>query len=110
MAIEVKQQRPGSVHLAIDGDITIYNVAELRQALSAYLDTVKEIQLDLAGVAEIDGAGVQLLMFLKQEALAKGGELSLARHSEAVVEVLELLNLSTHFGDPIVISADWKSL
>ncbi|WNB77848.1 STAS domain-containing protein [Methylomonas koyamae] len=110
MAIEVKQQRPDSVHLAIDGDITIYNVAELRQALSAYLDAVKEIQLDLAGVAEIDGAGVQLLMFLKQEALAKGGELSLARHSEAVVEVLELLNLSTHFGDPIVISADWKSL
>ncbi|MCQ8179900.1 STAS domain-containing protein [Methylomonas sp. SURF-1] len=110
MAIEVKQQQPDSVHLVIDGEVSIYNVSELKQALSNYLDTVKEMQIDLAGVAEIDGAGVQLLMFLKQEAAAKRVELSLARHSEAVVEVLELLNLSTHFGDPIVISADWKSL
>ena len=68
-----------------------------------------ELNINLAGVSEIDSAGLQILLFLKQEATAKNSILILSHHSEAVVEVLTLLNLTAHFGDPIVISADWKS-
>ena len=89
--------------------MTIYSVLEQKQELLKYLKTAKEVQIDLADVTEIDGAGLQLLMFLKQEALAAGIKLSLSQHSKAVVEVFELLHLSNHFGDPIVISADWRT-
>ncbi|CAD6880178.1 STAS domain protein [Methylomonas albis] len=109
MAIELKQQKKGVTHLAIQGELTIYSVLEHKEALFPYLSSAKEIQIDLADVTEIDSAGLQLLMFLKQEAVSRGITFSLSQHSEAVVEVLELLNLSKHFGDPIVISADWKS-
>jgi anti-anti-sigma factor len=109
LAIELKQQKKGVTHLAIQGELTIYSVLEHKQALSHYLSSAKDIQIDLAAVTEIDSAGLQLLMFLKQEALSRDIAFSLCQHSEAVVEVLELLNLSKHFGDPIVISADWKS-
>lgn len=109
MAVEVTQQKKGVLQLAIQDEMTIYTAQEQKQQLFGYLKSAKELQLDLGGVTEIDCAGVQLLMFLKQEAVSRNHKLSLTAHSKMVVEVLELLNLSKHFGDPIVISADWKS-
>lgn len=108
MAIEVKQQKKGVTHLAIRGEMSIYNALEYKQALLNFLKTSNELQIDLSGVAEIDSAGVQILLFLKREAVQLGIKFGLVQHSQAVVEVLELLNLSKHFGDPIVISADWR--
>lgn len=89
--------------------MTIYGVLEQKRQLLAYLASAKELQIDLGGVTEIDSAGLQLLLFIKQEAARLGSQLTLTQHSRAVVDALELLNLSHHFGDPIVISADWKS-
>jgi len=109
VTIEVTQQKKGVTHLAIQDEMTIYNALEQKQHLSPHLQTAQEVQIDLSAVGEIDSAGVQLLMFLKREAINHGVKLSLVQHSKAVVEVLELLNLSKHFGDPVMISADWKS-
>lgn len=109
MAIDVKQQKKGSIHLAVRDEMTIYSVREQKRRLFDYLKSAKELQIDLGEVTEIDGAGVQLLMFLKQEAAHRNIKFSLTQHSRTVVEVLEMLNLSKHFGDPIVISADWTS-
>ncbi len=109
MAIEVKQRQQGITQLAIQDEMTVYTARAHKQTLIQHLNTAKELQIDLGGVGEIDSAGVQLLMFLKREAAERGVKLSLNRHSQAVVEVVELLNLSKHFGDPIVITADWKN-
>lgn len=107
--IEIKQQKTGAIHLAVQDEMTIYTVLEQKRQIEGHLKSAKEVQIDLAGVTEIDSAGVQLLMFLKREAVDQGVQFCLVQHSQAVVEVLELLNLSKHFGDPIVLSADWKS-
>ena len=109
MAIEVKQQKKGVTHLTVQDEMTIYNALEHKQAFVKFLASCKELQIDLSGVGEIDSAGVQVLLFLKKEAARHEIKLSLVQHSQAVVDVLELLNLSKHFGDPIVISADWSS-
>lgn len=109
MAIEVKLRKKGVTHLAVQDEITVYTVQDQKQQLFDYLKSAEELQIDLGGVTDIDCAGVQLLMFLKQEAVSRHIKLSLTAHSQVVVEVLELLNLTKHFGDPIVISADWKS-
>lgn len=109
MAIDVIKKQKGAIQLAIRDEMTIYTVLEQKQQLAEYVKSARQIQVDLAGVTEIDSAGLQLLMFIKQESTRQGNQFSLVRHSEAVVEVLELLDLVTHFGDPIVISADWKS-
>lgn len=109
MAIELKTPKKGVIHLAIRDEMSIYTVREQQKQLAAYLKSAQEVQIDLGGVTEIDSAGVQLLMYLKREADSHRVKLSLTQHSEPVVEALELLNLSKHFGDPIVISADWKS-
>jgi len=109
LAIELKQQTDTSTVLAASDELTIYTVLEQKQQFFEFLKSGKELQIDLAGVKEIDSAGIQLLMLLKQEADLRNIKLSLIQHSKAIVDVFELLNLSKHFGDPIVFSADWKS-
>jgi len=62
------------------------------------------IDIDLQNITEIDTAGVQVLLAIKREAAATGKYLSMAMHSEPVVEVFELMNIAHEFGDPIVLS------
>lgn len=109
MAIDLKQQKQGFVHLAVQDEMTIYTAQQHKQALFEHLCSARQLQIELAGVSEIDSAGVQVLMFLKQEAINRDIKLSLTQHSQAVIEAFELLNLGTFFGDPMVIPAERKS-
>ncbi len=87
----------------------IYNAESLKETLLGYCHSgTQELQLDLSAVTEIDSAGLQLLLLLKAEAQKRVFTLRLLRHSEAVIEVFELLKLGTYFGDPIVFPANWK--
>jgi anti-sigma B factor antagonist len=91
--------------LRIDGEMTIYRAAELKGVLLQALRAPRPLEIDLAEVTDIDSAGVQLLMMAKQAARAQGTELRLVRHSPAVLDVFELLDLAGHFGDPLLEGA-----
>jgi anti-sigma B factor antagonist len=93
----------------IDGEMTIYTAAEHKSQLLDHLDDCEELELDLSGVGEMDSAGLQILLVLKREMEKAGHSLRLTNHSQAVFEVLELLKMQAHFGDPVVIPADWKT-
>ncbi|WP_341326031.1 STAS domain-containing protein [Methylotuvimicrobium sp. KM2] len=108
MAIQVSEKN-GITIIAIQDDMTIYTASEQKAQLSKYLHSGSELQINLAGVSEMDSAGLQLLLWLKQEAGRNSINLGLVKHSQAVVEVLELLNLTGHFGDPVIISANWNA-
>ena len=86
----------------IDGELTIYRAAELRDTLKTVLASVPdghELEVDLSAVTEMDSAGVQLLMAVKKTARASGRDLRITRRSPAVEEVLETLRLVVHFAD-----------
>ena len=89
--------------LHLSGEMTIYQAGEQRLALLSALAAGGALAIDLAGVTDIDTAGVQVLMMAKKAALASGQQLQLVAHSPAVLEVFELLRLSAFFGDPMVI-------
>jgi anti-anti-sigma factor len=93
----------GEPALRLEGDLTIYNVAEARSRLSAALDEGPALRLNLSAVEELDSAGVQLLVWLKQEARHRSRSLALFAHSPAVLEVFDLLQVASLFGDPILI-------
>ncbi|MGA2082991.1 MAG: STAS domain-containing protein [Holophaga sp.] len=94
----------GEPSFSLEGDLTIYTVLEARDRLGAALDRQPALQLNLSRVAELDTAGVQLLVWLKQEAHRRGKALALYAHSPAVVEVFDLLQVAGLFGDPILIA------
>jgi anti-sigma B factor antagonist len=85
---------------SIDGELTIYRAAELRATLQAALQaaqtTGSDLALNLAGVSEMDSAGVQLLLAAQKSLQARSRHLHLDTPSEAVLEVLGFLNLSDH--------------
>jgi anti-sigma B factor antagonist len=91
--------------LSIDGEMTIYRAAELRESLSAALAAGNDLELNLSAVTELDSAGVQLLMAAKKTARESQHELRLVGHSPAVLEVFETLDLAGHFGDALLIPA-----
>jgi anti-sigma B factor antagonist len=104
MATRKKAAAKPAVHtLAIEGELTIYRAAELKPVLLAAVQREPVVEVDLSQVSEFDSAGLQILMLAKREAGAAGRELRLVRHSPAVVDVLQLLDLAAYFGDPLVV-------
>lgn len=89
--------------LAIEGELTIYRAAELRETLLAALAASPDVDLtlDLSGVTEFDSAGVQLLMAASKSAQARGRALRLVRHSPSVLDGFRVLDLAGQFGDPL---------
>ena len=85
--------------LRIEGEFTIYRAMELKAVL--FVDP-PVTAIDLSGVTELDSSGLQLLMLAKKTALAQGRALTLVGHSEAVIDVFELLDVASYFGDPLV--------
>ncbi len=86
-------------------DMTIYNAAVQKQMLLEALAECDELDLDLSQVAEMDTAGFQVLLLAKREALKAGKAVNLSAHSKAVTELLDLYNMASYFGDPMVIPA-----
>ena len=94
-----------STCLAIDEDMTIYQAQAQKDQLLAALAETERLELDLSGVAEMDTAGLQLLILVTREATQHGKELTISGHSPTVQQILDFCNLVGVFGDPMVISA-----
>lgn len=92
-------------HIAIKENMTIYTASEQKLLLLEALVNCQELDLDLSQVGEMDTAGFQLLLLTKREALKADKTVRLKAHSKAVTEVLELYNMASYFGDPLVLPA-----
>lgn len=80
--------------LMLTGELTIYTVGETLAQLRAQLAEQPIRALDLSEVTELDGAGLQVLLWLCDTAQARGQPLRVVAHSAAVAEVLNLLQLN----------------
>lgn len=88
----------------IAGELTIYTAANEKQALQEALDSTEELEVNLSQVSEMDSAGLQVLIVLKQEAARRKKKLHYSMHSKAVLEILEMSNMTASFGDQIVLT------
>lgn len=96
---------PRVTRIDITGELSIFTASALREQFLDALDTASELEIDLSGVSEIDSAGIQLMVAAKKEAMSREKSLRFTGHSPAVYEVLELFELSGHFGDPLLIQS-----
>ncbi|MTW14434.1 STAS domain-containing protein [Pseudoduganella eburnea] len=79
--------------LFIEGDLTIRRVQEMKDVLLARLAQSQALEVDLAGVTDIDTAGVQLLLMARRAAQASGKDLRLSAYSPAVAALFGLLRI-----------------
>ncbi len=90
--------------LMADGAFTIFEAAELKTELLAALQVDNDpLEIDLSDVQEVDSSGMQLLVMLKQEAARRNKRLIYSHHSPALISVIELLQLGSYLGDPLLI-------
>lgn len=90
--------------LALEGELTIYNAVDLKEGLLKYLRSSSQLEIDLSHVNELDTAGLQVLACAKKDAANNAIPFSLVNHSQSVIEVLDLYNMASYFGDPVLIS------
>ncbi|ACE85305.1 STAS domain-containing protein [Cellvibrio japonicus] len=84
--------------LVFDGELTIYTVSQLKDALFAEPEVSSaKVALDLQSVSELDTAGVQLLLFIRQFFSAVAKEVVLAKTNELVDAVFSTLDIHSHF-------------
>ncbi len=99
MTPSLEEVSSGCWLLALQGPLTIYEVNEIQQALKP-LHSPSSLTVDLANVDEIDTAGLQLLIALRQWL---GEHLHLTRHSAATIDMIDLFQVARFFGDDIVL-------
>lgn len=90
--------------IAITEDLTIYNALEIKQRLLDALEQHSALELDLSHVAEIDTAGLQLLLLTRREANAKNKTMAICAMSNNVRQTVDFCNLANYLGDLGVIS------
>lgn len=101
MTAYLEEISTGHWKLSLNGPLTIYEVNEIQQSLQSIESTVIDsITVDLVDVNEIDTAGIQLLIALRNWL---GKHLHLIRHSSVVIEIIDLFQLASFFGDDIVL-------
>jgi anti-sigma B factor antagonist len=80
--------------LTLAGEATIYNAKDLQEQLHAAVRKRRSLRtVDLSQITELDTAGVQLLLGLKEWGQREQRPLTFKGPSAAVREVLELLQI-----------------
>lgn len=102
MALQTVSSSGGRCCLVIDGEMTIYSVAGLKEGITALTPSCSELEIDLSGVTEMDTAGLQLMLMAKR---IDGRSVRFVKHSEVVLLFLEASNLAGALGDPLIIPA-----
>lgn len=89
--------------LTIDEDLTIYTIESLKQDIGEEIPLHKKFALDLSDIEEIDSAGVQLLLALKNELMQQQKELVLSAISGPVDKLLTSYGIKEQFnrGDTV---------
>ena len=99
-------QQDGRGSIVLEGELTIHHALDMQQALLSVLAPGEPIEISLAGVTEMDTAGAQLLLMIKQKAEGLGLALRLKDHSSAVRTVVDTMQLAGTLGDPMLIPGE----
>ena len=105
MKIKCNKNGDGS-QIGIEGELSIYHVAEAKEQLLALVEQAQQLDFDLSRVSEVDSAGLQLLILLKREASERGNEMRIVGHSQPLVDLIQLFDLAAYFGDPVLLTEE----
>lgn len=84
-------------------NMTIYEAMEIQALFSTTLAKYDQIEVDLSDVSEIDSAGLQLMVALKNDASKQKKIMAFTAHSREVISFLDLFNMTQFFGDPVIL-------
>jgi anti-sigma B factor antagonist len=84
---------PDARRLDLEGEVTIATAAETHQQILALLASGPDLEIGLSGVTELDTAGLQVLLFARQEADRREVSLAFGAPSPAAEDVMAIAGL-----------------
>ena len=94
---EDSRRKTDSCLLDASADMTIYYAADNLTEIKGYYSQFNHLELNLSAVEEIDSSGIQILLSLVQNAKKDGKQVVLSQISDPVIEIMDLLNIRSHF-------------
>lgn len=97
--IKSKKAKNGTHTLSLSGELTIFNVAQLKSEFDDFLQSgdCENLKLDLSKVSEIDTACYQLIIQLKKLCDQRSIGFVLGTVSPAVQDVINIYNMDEFF-------------
>lgn len=106
MHIDIKKQDKNKTVIRLSGDLSIYSAAEILSQLLEHQKKSEELVLNLEAISDMDTAGFQVLVSLKEESFRSGKELKLKKHSDAVLKLFDIYGAVGFFGDKIKLTPE----
>jgi anti-sigma B factor antagonist len=94
---EDSKRETDSCLLDAGADMTIYSAADNLTEINGYYSQFNHFELNLSAVEEIDSSGIQILLSLVKNAKKDGKQVVLSEISDAVIEIMDLLDIRSHF-------------
>lgn len=104
--LNVKKAKGGKCTISLEGDLDIYSAAAFKQKLMPNLEECTSFVFDLSAVGEIDTSCFQVLVQAKRECEKSGKEMQMVSHSPAMLEILDLYDMESFFGDPLLMPSE----
>jgi anti-sigma B factor antagonist len=88
-------ERAGSVHLTLRGELDLATAPELEQLVTEHLDTGDEVVVDLRGLEFMDSSGIRVLVAAHARAARVGTRLVIVRPptGSPVAKIVEVSGL-----------------
>jgi anti-anti-sigma factor len=90
MKVIEKKKDKEKVSIALEGDMTIYSVKELKNELSGYFTNIRNMEFDLSKIDTIDTSGFQLLATAMKELEERDKTFSIINPSDDVKRIFKL--------------------
>ncbi len=100
----------GEITVKLPEELLIRNVAVIWKNFVPVLGDpeIRTVIADLSDVAEIDTAGIQLLMALKKYSGDAGAEFRMQGHTLPVLRIMDLYGLTSWFRDKVKIPKEFR--
>jgi anti-anti-sigma factor len=96
--ITVQQRSEGRSELKLEGDLSVFQSAELHRTAMQLLEQGRDVAVDCTDVSSLDCAAVQVLLALREGLAAQGKALEFTVLSPATREALVLSGLLQALG------------
>lgn len=90
--VDIKRQNNEEIIYALNGDMNIYSVKELKDIILQSFTNEKKIVFDLQMINKFDTAGYQFLLLCKNDLEKKNAEIVFSNPSASIARIFELYN------------------
>lgn len=91
----IREEKDGYAEFRMNGAMTIYEAASIRNAFLESFESFDGIVVDLQGVTECDIAGLQLILSAKKTAANRKKKFEAYGASDAVIDAISRAGLET---------------